>query len=81
MNIILEDTLLAKANISTEEVKCQIGLLLYQKGNLSVAKIIRLLELNRAAFLQFLADKEIYTYTEAELAQDLTTIKKLDNLL
>ena len=74
----ITDDILLKANMSEEEVKTELAVLLYQKGKLSMGQAARLAEIDRIRFQFLLASRQVpVNYDETAFQEDLETIHKL----
>ncbi len=72
----ITDDVLLEANMSEEEIKIELAVLLYQKGKLSMGQAARLAETNRVQFQFLLASRQIpVNYDEADFQEDLKTIR------
>lgn len=76
--MIIADEVLQEANMSEQELKTELAIVLYQKGKLSMGQAARLADTNRIQFQFILASRQIpVNYNEQSFREDLETIKKL----
>ncbi|WP_020600209.1 UPF0175 family protein [Spirosoma panaciterrae] len=75
----ITDDILLEANMSEEEVKTELAVLLYQKGKLSMGQAARLANTDRIRFQFLLASRQIpVNYDEVAFQEDLKTIRRLN---
>ena len=72
MALVIDDAALEAADISEEELRLEIAILLYQQGRFSAGKASSFAGWNRILFLKELADRKIpVNYDEADFFEDL----------
>lgn len=75
MSLIIEDKDLELVQMSEEELRLEIAIMLYEKGKVSAGKASDFSGMNRILFYRELAKREIpVNYDEEELMRDLETI-------
>ena len=75
MALIIGDSELQEVNLSAEELRLEIAIMLYQKGKLSSGKAGKFAGIPRVAFLNILGERKIESnYTEEDLDQDLKNL-------
>lgn len=78
MSVIISDEFLETAKISSQEIKQEIAIFLFQKAKLTVAQAANFAEINRISFQHLLASRNIpIHYDSAEFEQDLKTVEDL----
>ncbi len=71
MALIIRDSELQQANLTAEELKFEIAIMLYQRGKLSSGKARKFANMSRVAFHKILGERKIeFNYTEEDLDQD-----------
>lgn len=76
--IVIEDDVLQHAAIDEEDLRMEIGAILYQKGTYSLRKTAKIIGVDWMKLQGFLGDRGIYTYTEEMFEQDMETLKNLN---
>lgn len=73
--------ILHAARMSSEELRCELALHLFQQGKLSFGKAREMTEMNVGAFQQLLGSRGISVhYDLQEYAEDRDTLKELGQL-
>ncbi|MCB0531519.1 MAG: UPF0175 family protein [Lewinellaceae bacterium] len=76
--VLIEDSILEAANMSEQELKIELAILLYRKNRLTYAQARKLSELSRIEFDDKLAEAGIPSdYTVEDLHADLKTLEEL----
>lgn len=74
----IEDSILEAANMSEQELKIELAILLYRKNRLTYAQARKLSELSRIEFDDKLAEAGVPSdYTVEDLHADLKTLEEL----
>lgn len=75
MILQIEDLELEAIQMTLEELKLEIAVLLYAKGKLSMGKASRIANMNRILFQKELGKRKVpMNYDEVELERDLETL-------
>ncbi|SFQ49586.1 UPF0175 family protein [Parafilimonas terrae] len=77
MAIVIDDKILATANISERELLTEIAFLLYEKNIIGLGKAREFCGLGFIEFEAEIAKRNISRFSEASLQQDVDTIDKL----
>ena len=78
MSVIISDEFLETAKISSQEIKQEIAIFLFQKAIFTFAQAAIFAEINRISFQHLLASRNIpIHYDSAEFEQDLKTVEDL----
>ncbi len=82
MSLIISDEFIKASQMTAEELKIEIAIMLFQQGKLSLGKASELAEINRFQFEQILKQKNIpaYTYDVEDLKIDLQNLKELGRI-
>lgn len=81
MSLTISDEVLTATQMSEAEMKREIAVMLYQGEKLTLAQASRLAEMSRLDFQRLLSSRGISLhYDEAELEQDLETLRSLGRL-
>ena len=82
MSLIISDEFIKASQMTAEELKIEIAIMLFQQGKLSLGKASELAEINRFQFEQILKQKNIpaYTYDVEDLEIDLQNLKELGRI-
>lgn len=77
--VIVEDEVLTAANISAEELRVEIAILLFQQHRLTAGKAARLAEVSAQEFEKLLLSRGIprYEYRDEDLELDLKALEKM----
>ena len=76
MSVVISQEILQAANLTPEELRREIAVMLFSKHRLTLAQAARLAEMHRVAFQQLLASREIPVHYDVEDARhDLETLK------
>lgn len=76
--ILIEDSILEAANMSEQELKTELAIMLYRKNRLTYAQAKELSELSRIEFDDKLAEAGVPSdYTVEDLHADLKTLEEL----
>ena len=71
-DLVIPRSVLEAARLSTEELRREIAVLLYERRRLTLAQAARLAEMDRYRFQHLLASREIdLSYDEDDLLDDL----------
>lgn len=71
-DLVIPRSVLEAARLSTEELRSEIAVLLYERRRLTLAQAARLAEMDRYRFQHLLASREInLNYDEEDLQDDL----------
>ncbi len=77
--VLIDDDMLRTANLTEQEVKTELAVLLFSKHRLSYAQARRLAGVDRIAFDDLLFDHGVPSdFTVEELERDLQTIENLN---
>ncbi len=75
MALIIEDEYLQAAQVTEEELRLEIAILLYQQAKFSMGKASRFAGMNRILFQKVLGSRKIpMNYDIEELNKDLVTL-------
>jgi predicted HTH domain antitoxin len=75
MTLTLNDDVLHAASLSTDQLRLELAVALFQRDRLTLAQAARLAETDRLAFQHVLASRGIpLHYTVEDWAQDLRTL-------
>jgi predicted HTH domain antitoxin len=75
MILTIEELELDAIEMTLQELKLEIAVLLYAKGKLSMGKASRIADMNRILFQKELGKRKVpMNYDEAELERDLETL-------
>ncbi len=78
MGLVIPDELLMAAGMTEEELKCEIALMLYQQGRITLAQASRFAGMTRLQFQHLLASRRIPVHYDAsDLEEDLKTMKEM----
>ena len=78
MSVIISQDILQAANLTPEELRREIAVMLFSKKRLTLAQAAKLAEMHRMTFQHLLASREIPVHYDIEDAKhDLETIKSL----
>ncbi|MGL5511427.1 MAG: UPF0175 family protein [Microcoleaceae cyanobacterium] len=81
MSIIISDEILASTQMTEDEMKLEIAIMLFQKDKLTLAQASRIAGVNRIAFQHILASRQIPVhYGLDDLQQDLQNLQKMGRL-
>ncbi len=76
--VLIEDSILEATNMSEQEMKVELAILLYRKNRLSYAQARKFSELNRIEFDDKLAELGVPSdFTVEDLHADLKTLEEL----
>lgn len=79
MKLSISDKLLLAAGFSEEELRQELALIFYQRGNISMGKAAEFAHMHKIAFQRLLADRKIpLHYDIDDLEEDLNTLDQLD---
>ncbi len=71
-DLVIPRAVLDAARLSTDELRCEIAVLLYERRRLTMGQAARLAEMDRYRFQHLLASREIdLNYDEDDLRADL----------
>lgn len=75
MALIIKDSELAQVNLSAEELKLEMAVMLYQRGKLSAGQASKFAGISRIAFQKILGERKIeINYTEEDLDRDFKNL-------
>lgn len=78
MRVVISEEILQAANLTPEELRREIAIMLFSKNRLTLAQAAKLAEMHRMAFQHLLASREIPVHYDIEDAKhDLETLKSL----
>ena len=81
MTLVISDSILRSANMSSEELSAEIAVMLFQKEKITLAQASNLAGMNRLQFQHLLASREIPVHYDVEdFEEDMDTLKKLGRL-
>ncbi len=81
MSVVISDGVLRAANLSESDLLKELALLLFQQNRLTLAQASRLAGLDRIAFQQLLASRDIHVHYDIDdFEEDLTTLRNLGQL-
>ncbi len=81
MGVVIPDEVLRAADMSAEELRREVAIVLFQQERLSLGQASDLAELDRLSFQRLLAGRDIpIHYDVAELEADIETLRKLGQL-
>lgn len=79
MKIDISPQLLAAAGFTEEELRQELAIIFYKRGNISLGKAAEFAQMHKIAFQRLLAERRIpLNYDIADLEEDLKTLEKLD---
>jgi len=79
--VLVEDEVLASANISEEELRIEIAILLFQQHRLTIGKAARFARILNHEFAQLLLKRNIplFEYRDEDLELDMKALQKMQN--
>ncbi|BCL33632.1 UPF0175 family protein [Nostoc sp. MS1] len=78
MSVIIPDDILRASNMTKDELKLEIALLLYQQGKISAGKVRTWLGITVLEFQHELAKRSLYTnYDVEDFQADLQTLQSM----
>lgn len=78
MSVLISEEILQTAHISAEELKQEIGVLLFQQERLSLAQASRFSGMSRLQFQHLLASRQIPVhYDISDFEADLRTLREI----
>ena len=79
--VIIEEEILAAANISEEELLVEIAILMFQQQRLTAGRAAKLARVSEQEFDQILLQRGIprYEYRDEDLDLDLKAVEKLQH--
>lgn len=81
MSMLIPDEILLSTKMSEDELRCEIAVMLFQLGKLSLGQASKLARLSQWRFQSLLASREIPVhYDVADLDADLQTLRELGRL-
>ena len=81
MSVVISQEILQAANLTPEELRQEIAIMLFSKNRLTLAQAAKLAQMNRIAFQHLLASRRIPVHYDVEDAKhDLETLKSLRKL-
>lgn len=81
MSVLIPDEILQSTQMSEDELRCEIAVLLFQLGKLSLGQASSLAQLGQWQFQSLLASREIPVhYDVADFDADLKTLQGLGRL-
>jgi predicted HTH domain antitoxin len=81
MSVLIPDEVLEAAGMTEAELKQEVAVMLYERGNLSMGRASRLAGMGRIEFQQLLASRQIpVQYDVADLEADIETLRALGRL-
>lgn len=81
MGVLIPDEVLEAARMTEAELKQEVAVMLYERGNLSLGRASRLAGMGRIEFQQLLASRQIpMQYDVADLEADIETLRSLGRL-
>jgi predicted HTH domain antitoxin len=81
MSLTIPEELLDFAQMSAEELRVEIAVLLFERDRLTLEQAARFAEMPRLRFQHLLASRKIpLHYTSVDLEQDLQTLRDLGHL-
>jgi predicted HTH domain antitoxin len=79
VNLIISDEVLEAAELSERDLRIELALALYTRGNLSLGKAAEVAEVSVSELMRQMGDREIpLNYDAADLEHDLRTLRKLE---
>lgn len=77
MTLIIADDILQAAQLSADELRHEIAVLLFQQERLTLAQAARFADLDRLAFQRLLSSRQIALhYTPDDLNDDLAVVRE-----
>ncbi len=81
MGVLIPDEVLEAAGMTEAELKQEVAVMLFERGNLSLGRASRLAGMGRIEFQQLLASRQIpMQYDVADLEADIETLRSLGRL-
>ena len=81
MGVVIPDEVLRAADMSAEELRREVAIVLFQQERLSLGQASDLAGLDRLSFQRLLASRDVpIHYDVAELEVDIETLRKLGQL-
>ena len=81
MGVLIPDEILQSTQMSEDELRCEIAVLLFQLGKLSLGQASSLARLSQWRFQSLLASRQIPVhYDVADFESDLQTLRELGRL-
>lgn len=81
MSLVIPDEILQASRMSSDELKQEIAILLFQKDKLTLGQASRLAGMAQAQFQHLLASRQIpIHYDVSEFEEDLKTLRELKRM-
>jgi predicted HTH domain antitoxin len=81
MGVVISDEVLEAAGMTEAELKQEVAVMLFERGNLSLGQASWLAGMGRIEFQQLLASRQIpMQYDVADLEADIETLRSLGRL-
>ena len=81
MSLVIPDEILQATNMSEEEMKQEVAVMLFEKDKLTLGQASRLAGMGKLSFQHLLASRKIpLHYDVAEFEEDLKTLEELECL-
>ncbi|MEM8604998.1 MAG: UPF0175 family protein [Cyanobacteria bacterium P01_H01_bin.121] len=81
MSVVVPDEILTATRMTDVEMRQEIAIMLFQQEKLTLAQASRFSDMNRVAFQQLLASRQIpIHYGVEDFEQDIQNLRELDRL-
>jgi len=81
MSMIISEKILQSAQMTEDELRQEIAILLFQRGKLSLGQASKLAQMNQYQFQSLLSSRQIpIHYDVAEFEADLHTLREIGRL-
>jgi predicted HTH domain antitoxin len=81
MNLVIPDDILAASDLTEEDLKLELAIVLYKRAKISAGKACEWLGMNLIEFRRILSDRDIpINYALSDLQDDIETLRSLGRL-
>jgi len=81
MNLVIPDDILAASDLTEEDLKLELAIVLYQRAKISAGKACEWLGMNLIEFRGILSDRDVpINYALSDLQDDVETLRSLGRL-
>ncbi|NEQ45078.1 MAG: UPF0175 family protein [Leptolyngbya sp. SIOISBB] len=81
MNLLIPDDILAASDLTEEDLKLELAIVLYQRAKISAGKACEWLGMNLIEFRRILSDRDMpINYELSDLQDDIATLRSLGRL-
>jgi predicted HTH domain antitoxin len=81
MNVVIPDDILAASDLTEEDLKLELAIVLYKRAKISAGKACEWLGMNLIEFRRILSDRDIpINYALTDLQDDIETLRSLGRL-